>query len=201
MKKKNLFIALSAVALLGIGTTACSSSSSNNSAKNSKTSTISQNKDLRNKYDKIQVGELSNHGEGGYTVKQVEDLLGKPTSTSETTVTNYKVKDEIWNKGEVTITIQTESDKVVSKDITGFKWTGRPAKLTLAAYNSLQDGASYDDVVKQYGEPDSLNESLLLGKKTQTATWLTGVKGKSGANATLTFENGQLTSKVQSDLS
>ena len=199
--KKKIFIAVSAITLLGISTSACSSSNSNSRAKSSKTSTISQNKELREKYDKIQVGELSNHGEGGYTMQQVEDLLGKATSSSETTIMNYKVKDEVWNKGNVTVTIQTESDKVVSKDITGFKWTGRPNKLTLAAYNNIQNGTSYDDIVKQYGEPDNLNETLVLGKKTVTASWITGVKGKSGANATLIFENNQLTSKTESDLS
>lgn len=51
------------------------------------------------------------------------------------------------------------------------------------------------------GEPDSLNESLLLGTKTVTGLWYTGIKGKAdGAFASLTFENGALTSKTQTDL-
>ncbi|HIW37810.1 MAG TPA: DUF3862 domain-containing protein [Candidatus Jeotgalicoccus stercoravium] len=66
---------------------------------------------------------------------------------------------------------------------------------------SIQDGATYDDIVKKYGEPDSLNESLLLGTKTVTGLWYTGIKGKAdGAFASLTFENGALTSKTQTDL-
>ncbi|WP_369127795.1 DUF3862 domain-containing protein, partial [Alloscardovia omnicolens] len=53
----------------------------------------------------------------------------------------------------------------------------------------------------KYGEPDSLNESLLLGTKTVTGLWYTGIKGKAdGAFASLTFENGALTSKTQTDL-
>lgn len=57
-----------------------------------------------------------------------------------------------------------------------------------------------DDIVKKYGEPDSLNESL-LGTKTVTGLWYTGIKGKADdAFASLTFENGALTSKTQTDL-
>lgn len=55
--------------------------------------------------------------------------------------------------------------------------------------------------LKNMGEPDSLNESLLLGTKTVTGLWYTGIKGKAdGAFASLTFENGALTSKTQTDL-
>ncbi|WP_233263625.1 DUF3862 domain-containing protein [Lactobacillus johnsonii] len=56
-------------------------------------------------------------------------------------------------------------------------------------------------MVKKYGEPDSLNESLLFGTKTVTGLWYTGIKGKADvAFASLTFENGALISKTQTDL-
>lgn len=200
--KKKAYIAASVIALLGIATSACSSSNKTNTPKkNTSTKVVSQDKNFRKKYDQIEVGELSNHGEGGFSVQQVEDLLGKPSASTESTLMNYKVKSETWTKGSVTITVEFESDKVVSKDITGFKWSGRPEKLNLSAYDNLQNGTSYDEIVKQYGEPDSLNESKMLGKETISAIWLTGVKGESGASVTLTFDNGQLTAKTQSNLS
>ncbi|OYS00313.1 hypothetical protein CBF68_05505 [Lactobacillus taiwanensis] len=206
MKKKYL-VAATGLALLGLSMSACSSNSGSKSdpAKTSqqtkKNETISQNKELREKFDQIKVGELSNHGEGGSTIQDVEKLLGKPNTTDTTTVDSYKTKSYIWNKGAVTVTVQFAPDKVVTKDITGFKWGKRDEKLDLAAFNGIQDGTSYDDVVKKYGEPDSLNESLLLGTKTVTGLWYTGIKGKAdGAFASLTFENGALTSKTQTDL-
>lgn len=207
MKKKYLFAA-TGLALLGLSLSACSSNSSSkgNSEKTTeqskkKNETISQNKELREKFDQVKVGELSKHGEGGSTIQDVEKLLGKANTTDTTTVESYKTKSYIWNKGAVTVTVQFEPDKVVTKDITGFKWGKRDEKLDLAAFNSIQDGATYDDIVKKYGEPDSLNESLLLGTKTVTGLWYTGIKGKAdGAFASLTFENGALTSKTQTDL-
>ena len=206
MKKKYL-VAATGLALLGLSLSACSSSSDSNgnstktTQQKKKNETISQNKELREKFDQIKVGELSTHGEGGSTIQDVEKLLGKANTTDTTTIDNYKTKSYIWNKGTVTVTVQFEPDKAVTKDITGFKWGKRDEKLDLAAFNNIQDGISYDDVVKKYGEPDSLNESLLLGKKTVSALWYTGIKSKGdGANASLTFENGALTSKTQTDL-
>ena len=84
--------------------------------------------------------------------------------------------------------------------ITGFKWTGRPTKLDKKAFNTIADGSTYESVIKKYGEPDGLDESLIMGKKTVAATWITGVKGDTGANAVLTFTNNKLTDKTQTDL-
>lgn len=126
----------------------------------------------------------------------VEKSLGKPVSTSTTNLQNVKVKDETWTKDGVTVTVQFNDDKTVSKDITGFKFTRSP-KLDLKAFDSIADGANYDDVIKQYGEPDNLNEMKISGETTLNATWVTGTKG---GTATLTFENGGMTSKTQVDL-
>ncbi len=55
-------------------------------------------------------------------------------------------------------------------------------------------------MVSKFGEPDSLSEMIINGETTLTAIWLTGVKGGLGANVTLQFTNGQLMSKMQSEL-
>lgn len=205
--KKQIFGA-AAVIVAAFSLAACSSSSddtasskaSSSSKVEKKNETISQNKKLRTNFDKIKVGELSNHGAGGDSLKDVQKLFGKPTSTTSTKVDNYKVKSYSWTKDGVDVSVSAENDKVVSKVITGFKWGSRDQKLTLKAYNSIADGTSYEEVVKKYNEPDGLDESLLLGQKTVTATWFTGIKGDSGAYVSLTFENDKLTSKMQSDL-
>lgn len=206
MIKKTLLA--STLVMVSLGLVACSNSkpstenkttsSVSSSKKQSSSETISSNKEYRTKFDKIKVGELSQNGAGGSTLKEVEAMLGKPESTTSAKVATYKVKSETWNKDGVTIVAQTIDNKVVSKNITGFKWSvNRPEKLTLKAFNSLKDGESYTTITNKFGEPDSLNESLMLGKKNTVATWLTGVKGTS---AVLTFDNDKLTSKTQTDL-
>lgn len=182
---------------------------SNNSSKTNKTtSTSSSNKDkviskdteLRNKFDAIKVGDLMNSGNGGSTFDEVKSSLGSPNSTSTTDLQGVSVKTDTWSKNGVTILIQFENDKVVSKDITGFKFEKRDEKLTLAEFDQIQNGVSYDEMVSKFGEPDSLSEMVINGETTLTAIWLTGVKGGLGANVTLQFTNGQLMSKMQSEL-
>ena len=131
-----------------------------------------------------------------FAIDDVEKSLGKPSTTSTQDVQGVQVKDYIWDKGGVSISVQFNDDKTVSKDITGFKFSRTP-KFDLDAYNNLADGSSYDDVVSKYGEPDGLNEMIISGEKNVTATWITGTKGGSIG---LTFTNDSLTSKTQSDL-
>jgi hypothetical protein len=182
--------------------------SKGNSKSNNSTSTSSSNKDkviskdteLRNKFDAIKVGDLMNSGNGGSTFDEVKSSLGSPNSTSTTDLQGVSVKNDTWSKNGVTILIQFENDKVVSKDITGFKFEKRDEKLTLAEFDQIQNGVSYDEMVSKFGEPDSLSEMVINGETTLTAIWLTGVKGGLGANVTLQFTNGQLMSKMQSEL-
>lgn len=206
MKKKYL-VAATGLALLGLSMSACSSNngSKDNSAKTSqqkkKDEVISQNKELRNKFDQIKVGNFLSGGEGGSTIEEVKQMLGDPTSTTTTSSNGVEVKQLTWTKGAVTVAIQTlKSDKVVSKEITGFKWGKRDEKLTLGDFNNIADGSTYQSLVDKYGEPDGLHEANVAGTKITNAVWLTGIKGDDGANATLSFENDKLTSKTQTKL-
>lgn len=177
--------------------------SKSNKATNSssdKNKVISKDTKLRNKFDDIKVGDLMNSGNGGSTLDEVKKSLGEPNSTSTTDLQGVSVKTDTWTKNDVTVMVQFEDDKVVSKDITGFKFGKRDEKLTLAVFNQIQTGASYDEIVKNYGEPDSLNEMVINGETMITAVWLTGIKGGLGANVTLQFTNNQLTSKTQTEL-
>jgi hypothetical protein len=209
MKFKKVAL-ISAVVIAGLSLSACSSSNNeNSSAKSTQTSkkksnsvdkTISQNKELRSKFDKIKVGDLMSQGKGGDTEKQVKALLGSPNSTTSSKTEGIKTSGASWTKGKVTITVAYVDKHAISKMITGFKWAGRPAKLDKKSFDAIADGSTYKSVIKKYGEPDGLDESLIMGKKTVSATWLTGVKGDTGANAVLTFTNNKLTDKTQTDL-
>lgn len=209
MKLKKVALT-SAVVIAGLSLSACSSSNNeSSSAKSTQTSKkksssadkiISQNKELRSKFDQIKVGDLMSKGKGGDTEKQVKALLGSPNSTTSSKTEGIKTSGASWTKGKVTITVAYVDKHAISKMITGFKWTGRPAKLDKKAFDAIADGSTYESVIKKYGEPDGLDESLIMGKKTVSATWLTGVKGDTGANAVLTFTNNELTDKTQTDL-
>ena len=201
---------IGAVALASLSLAACSSSKNDSSSTSSKITKkvssadnekrISQNKEFRTKFDKIKIGDLSQKGQGGSTVTQLKSLLGSPNSSSSTKTSGMKTKSFTWMKDGSTITVVTIDDNAVSKLITGFKFASRPEKLTLKAFDSIKDGSSYDSVVSKFGEPDGLNESLIMGSKHVTATWLTGVKGDSGANAEFDFTNNKLTTKTQTSL-
>lgn len=174
-----------------------SSVSNSKSGSNNKISTQNtQNAAFRKAFDNITVGDLMNHGDGGTALSDVEKALGKPSSTSTQDVQGVQIKNYIWSKGGVSITVEFNGDQAVSKGITGFKFSRTP-KFDLDAYNSLADGSSYDDVVSKYGEPDGLSEMIIGGEKTVTATWITGAKG---GTITLSFTNDSLTSKAQSGL-
>ena len=135
-------------------------------------------------------------GDGGSTESDVEKLLGKPFSSSTSDFQGVKTQINMWSKSSVSITVQFTDSRTVSKNITGFKFSRQP-KLDINAYNTISDGSSYNDVVAKYGEPDGLNEMLVSGQRTVTAYWFTGAKNGS---AVLTFTNGRLTSKSQSNL-
>lgn len=173
-----------------------SSAPENNSSSNSSNKTITQNAAFRKVFDNIAVGDLMNHGDGGTTLDTVEKALGKPSATSATAIQGIETKNYIWSKDGVSVTVVFNGDQAVSKHITGFKFSRAP-KFTLDAYNSLEDGSSYEDIVSKYGEPDGLSEMIIGGNKNVTATWATGTKG---GTITLEFTNDSLVSKAQSGL-
>lgn len=170
------------------------STSESKPSSNNKVAT--QNTAFRKAFDNITVGDLMSHGDGGTTLDTVEKALGKPSATSTTTIQGIETKNYIWSKGGVSITVVFNGDQAVSKHITGFKFS-RASKFTLDAYNSLEDGSAYEDVVSKYGEPDGLSEMIIGGNKNVTATWATGTKG---GTITLEFTNDSLVSKAQSGL-
>lgn len=192
-----VIVVIGAGGALGGGNSKSSSSSSVTSSKSkSNDKTISKDAEFRKKFDAITVGDLMSHGDGGTTLSDVENSLGKPSTTSTTDVEGVKVKDYIWTKNGVSITIQFNDDKTVSKSINGFKFTREP-KMNLDGFNNIADGSTYNDIVSKFGEPDGLTEMVISGEKSVTAIWITGTKG---GTVTLQFSNDSLTSKTQSGL-
>ena len=140
-------------------------------------------------------------GNGGSTLKDVKNILGQPNSISSTEVKGFKVKSYSWTKYGTTIMVQFSHKKAITKTVSGFKWSWNSTKLTLKAFNSIKTGSSYSTLVNTYGEPDGLNENVVLGKKNVTAVYFTGIKGKNaGANASFIFADDKLVSKTETNL-
>lgn len=67
--------------------------------------------------------------------------------------------------------------------------------ITLEQFNSVKIGMTYDDVVILFGcEGELASESDFMGLKTSIYSWY---GSNIGANAQLTFQNGELMSKSQ----
>lgn len=195
------------VGLLAVSMAGCSSNSSESKSSGNETKTTQpkkkkteQKNTFRKNYDKIKVGDVAQQGNGGTSIDEVTALLGQPTSTSTTKVSGFKVKSYNWTKSDTSILVQFAHKRAITKTISGFKWDRTSKKLDLKAFNKVKDDSSYESLVKAFGEPDGLNENVIMGQTNVTAVYMTGIKGKEGANATFVFDNNKLTSKAQTDL-
>ena len=195
------------VGLLAVSMAGCSSNPSESKSSGNETKTTQpkkkkteQKNTFRKNYDKIKVGDVAQQGNGGTSIDEVTALLGQPTSTSTTKVSGFKVKSYNWTKSDTSILVQFAHKRAITKTISGFKWDRTSKKLDLKAFNKVKDDSSYESLVKSFGEPDGLNENVIMGQTNVTAVYMTGIKGKEGANATFVFDNNKLTSKAQTDL-
>lgn len=195
------------VGLLAVSMAGCSSNSSESKSSGNETKTTQpkkkkteQKNTFRKNYDKIKVGDVAQQENGGTSIDEVTALLGQPTSTSTTKVSGFKVKSYNWTKSDTSILVQFAHKRAITKTISGFKWDRTSKKLDLKAFNKVKDDSSYESLVKSFGEPDGLNENVIMGQINVTAVYMTGIKGKEGANATFVFDNNKLTSKAQTDL-
>lgn len=208
MKKRKNILSVATICLTALFLVGCSNNSNGNKSdsNNPKSSqkakkTNTQKTSFRKSFDKFQVGDVMQQGNGGSTLKDVKNILGQPNSISSTEVKGFKVKSYSWSKYGTTIIVQFSHKKAITKTVSGFKWSRNSTKLTLKAFNSIKTGSSYSTLVKTYGEPDGLNENVVLGKKNVTAVYFTGIKAKSaGANASFTFADDKLVSKTETNL-
>ena len=208
MKKRKNVLSVAAICLAALSLVGCSNSSKGNKSDNNKPKssqkakkTNTQKTSFRKSFDKIQVGDVMQQGNGGSTLKDVKNILGQPNSISSTEVKGFKVKSYSWIKYGTTIMVQFSHKKAITKTVSGFKWSRNSTKLTLKGFNSIKTGSSYSTVVNTYGEPDGLSENVVLGKKNVTAVYFTGIKAKSaGANVSFTFADDKLVSKTETNL-
>ena len=191
------------VSFLAIALGGCSS---NNKSSNSNTLTKTelQKKAFKEKYDKIKLGDISKKGVGGASITETTELLGKPKSTKTTLVNGLKIKTIGWTKTSAALVVQFYNKKAITKTITNFKWEKTAGKLTLKSYNKVKENSSYTSLVKKHGQPDTLNENIVMGKKNKIAFYQTKTKSKSDNNSnrvTFVFSDNKLVSKTKAELS
>lgn len=190
------------ISFLAITLAGCSSNNKSSDS-NTLTKTEQQKKAFKEKYDEIKLGDISEKGNGGASITETTELLGKPKSTETTSVNGLKVKTIGWKTSGAILVVQFYNKKAITKTINNFKWGKAPNKLTLKTYNKIKENSSYTSLVKKYGQPDTLNDNIVMGKKNKVALYQTKTKSKSDNNsnrATFVFSDNKLISKTQVEL-
>lgn len=213
--KKSLALITAALASTLV-LTACGSSNSGSSSKSSSSKTEKVEKSSSSKessssktetakvdragYDAIKIGDLMKQGEGGDTLEALKTKFGAPASSTTSTTNGVKTDIVGWTNVDglagATMSVSFVSDKAVSKAISKLN-ADRPKDITLATYNGINAGAKYEDVNKQIGEPNGLTETNVAGQTTVVAVYL---NKDITSFASLSFTNGALTTKTQSNL-
>lgn len=185
------WIVVIVLVLIGFGT--AGSSSSSNEGSNNKV-TYANYKDIK----------LSKND--GSTKEQVKKLFGKkPEDTSTDDLDGVKTDTQTWEnvKGASTgsnVTVGFEDGHAVNKIITGLK-VKRNSKITLDDYDSLQTGATKQDVLNKFGKPNGYTHTDILGEVSEDWSYTSDIKGDTGANFVISFnQNGTVSNKTQTSM-
>lgn len=191
--------------LAALTLTACGSSTSSKSSSSSSSSSAKKaepkNAITMTKYNSIKVGDPST-GAGGSSEATVKNMYGKPMSETETTVPGSKDKANSYTWSNVgsslsgaTINAEFLNGKTVGK---GFADFGKATKISNDDYKSVQTGASFETIKKQFGAPQT--ESIVGGSGVTSAQTLTYVNTTGSKSLSFMFTNNKLMSKTATSL-
>lgn len=197
MKKRSVVLGLITILLstTAVGCSGGGSSSGNSSNSNSSASSKKETGITLDQFNKITLDENS-----GTTLDDLKKELGKPSSTSTSTVQTQTVDLNTWSKGlGSSLAVGFSNGHAISKHISSLK-VNRKNKITLDSFGQIQNGQSEDDVKNTLGDPNGINTSTLAGTTITILTYTSGVKGSLGANATVTLTNGAVSGESQTGL-
>nr|WP_239458023.1 DUF3862 domain-containing protein [Limosilactobacillus alvi] len=140
--------------------------------------------------------------DNGTTKEEANKLFGKkPSTTSTDELEGVKTDTETWDGAIVgsSLTIGFEDGHAVNKVIDGLK-VNRKHKITLADYDTIQNGQTKKEILDKFGKPNGYSHTNILGKNSETWSYTSGIKGDSGANFVLTFDDGVVTVKTQTSM-
>lgn len=216
MKKKSLAL-ITALLASTLVLTACGSSNSGSSSKSSssaKTEKVAKSSSTKESsssktetakvdragYDAIKLGDLLKQADGGDTLESLKAKFGNPTTSTSGESNGVKTDSVIWNidggLSGSSLTVIFTNGRAWTKNITRLS-ADRPKDITMQVFNSINPGATFDDVNKQLGEPNSMNTTVTNGVTRNTAIYYN--KGMTSF-ASMSFANDVLTTKTQSNL-
>lgn len=161
---------------------------------------------LRQAFDTIQLGNLGLNGQGGSTLVAVKKIFGEPTSSNFSYIDGISSNVLTWEDlrqmdSDASLFVSFVNEKAISKSLMDLAVAPR-AKATLTQYNAIKTDGSYttQQALKDFGEPNGINETILNGKTKLLWSWTKNVSGPEDANFTLNFIDGVATMKTQSGL-
>lgn len=140
----------------------------------------------------------------GTPIATVQEVLGKPASSSVTENQGVKTEQNTWNDVQdgqlgATLKVSFVNGHAISKTLSGLK-VKRSEKLGLDAYSSVQNGQTVDAIQTNLGKPNGYNESVADGKTIMNYTYSSNVSGDTGANFVVVFTNNKVSGKSQSGM-
>ena len=147
-------------------------------------------------YQSIELSDSILEDVKGSSYEDVVALLGEPSSNVDSELGESKTKMAIWNtfNGRSTISVNFKDDYASGKSA---------SKLAIEAKNkisaeqfdavSVDSSYTYEEAVKEFGEPDSLSNALISGVQTVTALWSTNAE----QSFTIHFDDNVAVSKEQ----
>lgn len=155
-------------------------------------------KEVKDQYNKLKIGN---------TLDNINKTLGDPVYT-EFFNDNYGNNNIIYTWGSSRIdeigarlSVSVEDNKVLEKSVSGLYVAYDSKKLmTAEKFEKIEvdKEITSEDLIKDYGEPNSMAEYKNAdGKTIQTVTWTTNTSGSIGAYYTVVFTNNIATSKSE----
>lgn len=141
----------------------------------------------------------------GTSLKNTEKQFGKkPSSTSTDTIDGIKSDMNTWDKvanGDLgsAVTVGFSNNHAISKSIDGLK-VKRANKITLSDFNSISNGMSKDNIKNKFGEPNGYSITSISGITSEDWSYTSDIKGDTGANFIITFQNDAVSGKTQTDM-
>lgn len=162
--------------------------------------------DSSNKVSYANYKKIKLSGDNGSTKDDVKKLFGKkPQDTSTQEIDGVNTDTQTWSgvKGgdaSSNITVGFSNGHAVNKIITGLK-VNRKSQITLNDFDSLQTGATKDEVLKEFGKPNGYTHTDILGKVSEDWSYTSNIKGDTGTNFIISFdENGVVNNKTQTSM-
>lgn len=206
--KRVWFILLALIVVFAIFASLGSSDETTDSSSDQKSSTQSKTTSSTAKvekkvvsqatFDKLKVGDLASNGAGGTSYADVVALLGKPTTTSQSSVQGQDVEMDAWNNlgGDFTaisLSFGGKGDQraLSSKSITYAKNVLSSKEISQADFDAITtDGTMpLSDVIAKLGKPAQITVTSIMGVETKTDVW-TNINSSFGSGMTLTVSGG-----------